>query len=302
MRQQQISTGETGRTLTETYQALLDWFASYDTAIVAFSGGVDSAFVLKAAVDALTADKVLAVTADSPSLPRTELADGSAFVSSLGVSQVLLHTKEFSNPKYRANLGNRCYFCKSTLYEALTEELRERYPVSANTRRVVVDGTNADDIHDVRPGRAAAQEAGIKHPLVETAIDKATVRALSKLKGLATWDKPAMACLSSRIQTGLTVTEEKIAMVEQAEAALKALGLAHLRVRYHELKSLRDVQGAEGSATPLTLARVEVGDVAFELTSDLQKKIASALKDAGFALVTLDLEGYRKGGEIGGSQ
>ncbi len=284
-----------GSTSTE-YQELLSWFRPFGRAVVAFSGGVDSTLVLKAACDALSAARVLAVTADSASLARSELETTKTLASELGVKHVVLPTDELENPRYRANEGNRCYFCKSSLYQSLIVYLTQHFGTARDTT-VLVDGTNFDDLSDIRPGQKAAAEAGVRHPLVESRFSKSMVRDVSRTLGLPTWRKQEMACLASRIPAGIEVTEQKLRMIEAAEEALRRDGFSQFRVRYHELGSIRD---RKPGSTPLTLARIEVGRLDFEraCNAELRSNLSAAARHAGFDFVTLDLEGYRKGGAI----
>ncbi len=282
----------------EFYNKLLVWFKPYRLVLVAFSGGVDSCFVLKAAVDSLGRENVRAITGDSPSLARQELAEAKEFANSLGVAHILLPTKELENPDYQANLGNRCYFCKSTLYQTIGEEILKRLNLivpdttSGNFSYVIVDGTNLDDLKDQRPGHAAAKEAGVKHPLVECGFTKEMVRSCSKILNLKTWDKPAMACLSSRVAVGTNVSLEKLSLIESSEQILKELGFKGFRVRYHELQSNKEQKEK--------LARIELENNAdnIALIKVDQGNIVTKIKELGFSFVTLDLEGYKKGGRL----
>lgn len=293
---------ETGRIIPssgeEQYQGLLAWFLPFEHVVVAFSGGVDSTLVLKAAADAMGPDKVLAVTADSPSLPRHELLQTKQLAQMIGVEHLIVPTSELEDAAYVENKGDRCYYCKGSLYAEIITILQERFNQSdleqgkdvLFPQRVIVDGANYDDLQDIRPGMTAAEEAGVRHPLVEMEIGKNSVRALSRLRGLPNWDKPEMACLASRISVGNTVTREKLSMVETAELALKNLGFGHYRVRYHEL-------GSDSSA-PHTLARIELAEDEFPKAGEkaVREELSRAVKDAGFSYVVIDVEGYRKGG------
>ncbi len=263
----------------QAYLGLTDWFRSYTKVFVAFSGGADSALVLRAALDGLGSNNVVAVTADSPSLPRSEFAEIRDQVESIGVEWIVLGTKELAHPQYRANTGERCYHCKDSLYSGIEE-------MAAFPGTVAVDGTNKSDLSDVRPGLRAAREHRIMHPLVDSGFDKSLVRKVSRALGLQTADKPAMACLSSRIPIGTEVTAEKLRRVEQAEAELRALGFKQLRVRYHEL-----------SGSKKLLARIELDPSELELAArpENRSRITSSLKGAGFDLVALDLAGYGGG-------
>ena len=241
---------------------------------VAFSGGIDSTVVAKAAFLAL-GERAVAVTADSPSVPRAELAEAAELVRLIGIRHVVVPTEEFDNPDYRKNDGTRCYHCKTELYSTV-ERLLPGLGVA-----VVVSGANLDDRGDYRPGLAAAAEHAVRHPLQEAGFTKADVRALARAWGLPTWDKPAAPCLASRLAPGVAVTPERTRRVEEAEAFLRALGLRECRVRYHE-----------GD-----LARVEVppADVARLAADPVRGELARELRRLGFKFVALDLEGFRSG-------
>lgn len=241
---------------------------------VALSGGVDSSVVAKAALLAL-GDRAVAVTADSPSVPRAELEQASQLAAAVGIRHVVVRTNEFDDPNYLRNGGDRCYFCKSELYSRVVQLLPELGV------GVVCSGANLDDLGDYRPGLTAAAENGIRHPLQEAGFTKADVRAAAKLWGLPVWDKPASPCLSSRLAPGLAVTPERTGRVEAAEAYLKSLGLRDCRVRYHE-----------GD-----LARVELptDEIDRFLASDVRAAMSAKLKELGFKFVTIDLEGFRSG-------
>ena len=241
---------------------------------VAFSGGVDSAVVAQAAFLAL-GEKAVAVTADSPSVPRAELADARRLAAHIGVRHVVVNTQEFDNPDYLRNDGARCYHCKSELY-AVIERMLPELGVP-----VVCSGANLDDLGDYRPGLAAAAEHRVRHPLQEAGFTKADVRAVARAWGLPAWDKPASPCLSSRLAPGLAVTPERTRRVEEAEAFLRSRGVRECRVRYHE-----------GD-----LARVEVpaDQVARFAADPLRSELDAALRRLGFKYVTLDLAGFRSG-------
>jgi uncharacterized protein len=241
---------------------------------VAFSGGIDSTVVAKAAHIAL-GSRAVAVTADSASVARSELEDARRLAAHIGIRHVVVATHEFDNPDYLKNDGSRCYHCKSELYSTV-EQLLPELGVP-----VVASGANLDDLGDYRPGLVAAAEHSVRHPLQEAGFTKADVRALAKHWGLPTWDKPAAPCLSSRLAPGLAVTPERTARVEAAEAVLRALGLRECRVRYHE-----------GD-----LARVEVPgrEIAKLASEPVRTELARAFRRLGFKFVTLDLEGFRSG-------
>ncbi len=244
------------------------------SAIVAFSGGVDSALVLRIAVDVLGADRVLAVTGRSPSVPAAELASVAALASEMGVRHEFYDTAEFDDPNYTSNPANRCYFCKSELYDSLLVLARRR------GFGAVLSGTNADDLGDYRPGIQAAIERRIVAPLVEANITKADVRALLAAYGLAIHDKPASPCLSSRVPYGEAVTPEKLRRIDAAETLLRELGFRECRVRHHE-----------------KLARIEVpaGEIARFADVGLRQRVDAGLRELGFQYVALDLKGLRSG-------
>lgn len=241
---------------------------------VAFSGGIDSTVVAKAACLAL-GDRAIAVTADSASVARTELADAKRLAELIGIRHVIVPTAEFQNPDYLKNDGTRCYHCKTELYTVVEQHL------SAFGVTVVVSGANLDDLGDFRPGLVAAAEHAVRHPLQEAGFTKADVRALARHWGLPTWDKPAAPCLSSRLAPGLAVTPERTARVEAGEAVLRGLGLRECRVRHHE-----------GD-----LARVEVpaSEIAKLAIEPLRSELVRQFHDLGFKFVTLDLDGFRSG-------
>jgi uncharacterized protein len=241
---------------------------------VAFSGGIDSTVLARAAHLAL-GSRAVAVTADSPSVARSELADARALADLMGIRHVVVKTDEFDNPDYLKNDGSRCYHCKSELY-SVVEQLLPELGVP-----VVASGANLDDRGDYRPGLVAAAEHAVRHPLQEAGFTKADVRALARHWGLPTWDKPASPCLSSRLAPGLAVTPERTARVEAAENVLRALGLRECRVRYHD-----------GD-----LARLEVpaGEIALIASEPARTSLAREFHRIGFKFVTLDLDGFRSG-------
>jgi uncharacterized protein len=253
---------------------LLGVFAQWPGVAVAFSGGVDSTVVAKAAHLAL-GSQAIAVTADSASVPRAEIAEAKRLAEIIGIRHEIVRTQEFENPDYLKNAGDRCYFCKSELYSRIGE-LLPKFGVA-----VMCSGANLDDQGDYRPGLTAAAEHAVRHPLQEAGFTKAAVRALAKYWELPVWDKPASPCLSSRLAPGLAVTPELTARVEAAEAYLKSRGLRDGRVRYHD-----------GD-----LARVEVPveEVSRFLERDERERLTAALKGLGFKFVTIDLEGFRSG-------
>jgi pyridinium-3,5-biscarboxylic acid mononucleotide sulfurtransferase len=245
--------------------------------VVAFSGGADSAFLLAAAVRALGAGRVVAATAVSPSLPAAELAQARRFAADLGVRHVSPHTHEMERAGYRANAGDRCYFCKAELLDVLA-------PLAEQEHAVVATGTNADDaVACFRPGIRAAAERGAATPLRDAGLTKQQVREASRRWGLATWDKPAAACLSSRIAYGVEVTPHRLARVERAESALR--GWLHRNGAQVQDLRVRDLGD---------LARVEVDAALVDVVRDAGEALA-AVRDAGFTSVEVDERGFRSG-------
>jgi pyridinium-3,5-biscarboxylic acid mononucleotide sulfurtransferase len=241
--------------------------------IVAYSGGVDSAYLACVAHRALGA-ALLCVTADSPSYPERHRAIARRVAEQFGLNHLVIQTAEMERPEYRSNPANRCYFCKHELYTHLSSIARERgIPV-------IADGSNADDRGDYRPGRQAAREFGVRSPLDEVGLTKEEIRELSRRAGLPTWDEPASACLSSRIPYFTEVTNEKLRMIERAEAVLHDLGFRIARVRHHD-----------------TMARLELGrdEMARALDPAMAEAIDLKLRALGYAHVTVDLRGYRLG-------
>jgi uncharacterized protein len=251
--------------------ALRAVFAAMPSVLVCFSGGVDSAFVLKVAHDVL-GDRALGMTAVSSSLPAVEREDAARLARELGAPHVVVESREMDDPNYASNPTNRCYFCKSELYRLAGAEAARRGIA------YVVNGTNRDDLGDYRPGLQAASEASVRAPLVEAGFTKDDVRRCARLIGLRVWDKPAAACLSSRIPYGTSVTPARLRQIDAAETAVRALGLRQVRVRYHG-----------------EVARVEVSQDEIDQAFALRREVASACKAAGFSFATLDLEGYRVG-------
>ncbi len=263
---------------------LHDLLASCDSVIVAFSGGVDSAYLAWAATRVL-GSSVLCVTADSPSYPDHHRQLALRIAREFDLHHEIVHTAELDRPEYRANPVNRCYFCKHELYTTLSLLARER------GFEVIVDGSNADDRGDYRPGRKAAREFGVRSPLDEAELTKDEIRELSRHAGLPTWDEPASACLSSRIPYHSEVTDDKLRMIEAAESALRDMGFRVCRVRHHD----QDASG--GTGTPAALARLEIGreEMARALEPDVRDRIVSRLRTIGYQHVTIDLQGYRMG-------
>ncbi len=246
--------------------------APYGSALVAFSGGVDSSLALALARRALPKERVLAVTSNNETYLPSELEGAKACARLLGVEHLVVNTRELDDPNYASNPTNRCYFCKSTLYSDLSKMARER------GYACVVDGANKDDEGDYRPGRKAAKELGVVSPLSIAGAGKAEVRELARHLGLPSWDKPALACLSSRFPYGQEITPEKLAQVARAEEFMRSRGYKQVRVRHHG-----------------EIARLEVGEQELEQAFEEREEICAELMAAGFLYVTLDLAGYRSG-------
>jgi uncharacterized protein len=258
----------------EKLQALL---RGYGSCVVAYSGGVDSVFLARVAHDVL-GERALAAIADSPSLPRRELQEALDLAAKFKFPVRVIKTQEFTNANYTANPANRCYFCKHELFEELTPLAR------AENFAVIAYGENASDIGDFRPGAQAAAEFQVRAPLKEAGLTKAEIRELSAQLGLPTADKPQMACLSSRVPYGEMVSPEKLRMIEAAEYVLRDLGFHDVRVRHHELQKQN-------------LARIELApaEIPALLVNGKLATVAEELKKIGYAHVTLDLQGYRRG-------
>lgn len=244
-----------------------------ESVIIAFSGGVDSAYLAYAASAAL-GDRALAVTGESPSYPDFQRQDALDIVNQFSISHEFIITDEINDPNYQANPANRCYFCKNELFTKLSSLAAER------GYAFVCDGNNADDVGDYRPGRQAARELNVRSPLIEAGLTKSEIRVLSQTAGLPVWDRPASACLSSRIPYGTPVTIEKLSVIERGEARLRALGFNQMRVRHHG-----------------DIVRIEIApdEMPRALDAEMAGRMAAAFKQLGFKFVTLDLEGYRTG-------
>jgi uncharacterized protein len=259
--------------LEQNEAALYRILADLPSLLIAYSGGVDSAYLAFAATRTL-GDRALCITADSPSYPERHRRMALRIAHSFGFRHEFIQTDEISRPEYRANPANRCYYCKHELYTCLTGLARER-GIPA-----IADGSNADDRGDYRPGRQAAREFGVMSPLDDAGLTKAQIRELSRRAGLPTWDEPASACLSSRIPYFSEVTNEKLRMIEGAENVLRDLGFRVCRVRHHD-----------------RLARIELGrdEIPRALESEMAETIDRQLRELGYAHVTVDLRGYRMG-------
>jgi uncharacterized protein len=247
--------------------------ATLPNALVAFSGGVDSSLLLRVASEVL-GSRVTALTTVSPTNPEEDTVAAVALAAALGVTHVIVDSNELEIPRYAANPTNRCYLCKDRLYEICAAEAKTR------GLGALLDGVNVDDLGDYRPGLRAAEEHGVRHPLVEAGLRKAELRVVSRALGLGTWDKPASPCLSSRFPYGTEITLERLRMVAGAEAALRALGFREVRVRFHG-----------------ELARIEVGAAELDRFADgaLRAAAVRGVRDAGFRHVTVDLDGFRSG-------
>jgi uncharacterized protein len=260
--------------LDQKHEHLRSILNGMERVVVAFSGGVDSSLLLRVAAEAIGPAHVLAVIGDSESLPRKELADAQSLAAEMGVTCRVVESGEMRDPAYRTNPQNRCYFCKRALFTELVRVAREQ------DFAAVLDGSNADDLGDWRPGLMAAREMGVRSPLQEANLTKAEVRELSRRFGLPTADKPAMACLASRLPYGTPITTEALGRVEAAEAALRELGIGQVRVRLHG-----------------DLASIEVlpDDFPRLLAQPGRDQVVAALGALGCRHICLDLQGYRAG-------
>lgn len=261
-----------GRSLARKHKALTRILEECQSVCVGYSGGVDSVFLARFALDVLGPERVLAVTGRSASYPEVQHRMAVDCVQRFGIPHLEVHTDEVANPDYASNPGNRCYHCKSELWTRLEEVARSR------GLRTVVDGANADDVSDHRPGADAAREKGVRSPLQEAGLTKAEIRTLSRRMGLPTWDQPASPCLASRLPYGLEVTEERLQQVERAESLLRRQGLREFRVRHHG-----DVARVEAASEELDRALEAVGE------------LAERIRGLGFHAVVVDVEGYRRG-------
>jgi len=312
MAQLQVSTQIDGPAVEAKFARLAEILRAMDTVCVAYSGGVDSAFLLAAAVQTLGASKVVAATGISPSLPGRERKAAADLARRLGCEYVEIDTTELADAKYAANSPQRCYFCKADLYGHLQEFCQQR------GIRSIVNGANADDTGDWRPGMKAADDFAVRSPILQAGLTKAEVRFLSARMGLPTADKPAMACLASRFAYGTPVTADGLRMVEAAEDYLWSLGLRDFRVRHHESAPIVNSEaarlrfssgsasgehGENASGTPATdgpraaLARIElpVDQIVAFAQPDRRADLVARLKQIGYTYVTLDLQGFRSG-------
>lgn len=272
-------TSELPKPTLDKLSALRDLIRGMDSVLVAYSGGVDSALVMAVAYAEL-GERALACIGVSPSYPAREMRDAVKLAESLGVPFRLVNTEEYLDENYAANPTNRCYFCKSELHNRLKEILID------DEWGTVLDGTNASDLGDDRPGIDAARERGVRSPLVEIGITKAEIRQIANHLSLPVWDKPAMACLSSRVPHGTAITPELLRQIEAAEDVLVALDFAQFRVRHH---------GSNAESGIGDLARIEIPPDDFPRALEHHAAITDGVKAAGYRFVTLDLGGFRSG-------
>jgi pyridinium-3,5-biscarboxylic acid mononucleotide sulfurtransferase len=256
----------------QKHQKLVSILQEMKKVVVAFSGGVDSTFLLKVAVDTLGVHNVLAVTADSETYPTSELEEAKRLAEYIGARHQVIETSELAIPGYTENDKNRCYFCKNSLFDHLVPIMKEK------GFQNIVYGVIADDMSEYRPGMRAAKEQGVRGPLQEADLYKEEIRELSKQMSLPTWDKPSFACLSSRIAYGETITKAKLTKVEKSEAFLKTIGLRQVRVRTHE-----------------DIARIEVEPQDMQKLLANHQRVTEKLQSYGYKFVTMDLVGYKSG-------
>ena len=258
-------------TIDDKYQKLRDDLSRYDSLAVAFSGGVDSSFLLKTAHEVL-GDRALALTVDSVFIPRAEIEEALSFCRRYGIRQKIVFADVLADSNIKSNPPDRCYYCKRGLFELLRNE------AEAASIHVLAEGTNTDDDGDYRPGMRALSELGIQSPLRLAGLSKAEIRELSRRAGLDSWDKPSMACLASRIAYGESLSQEKLSAVEETETLIRGFGVRQCRVRVHG-----------------TLARIEVPPEEFSLLLKQRDALVEKLRQHGYSYITLDLEGFRSG-------
>src|SRR5712692_6453141 len=267
-----VDNSQLSPTLQAKYTHLQEIFREMRRVVVAFSGGVDSSLTAKIVLDTLGTENTLAVIAISASLGHEEERQALAILNELGLTYLKVETHEVEDPRYAANPANRCYFCKEHVYDALGDV------AEARGFNVVVDGFNIDDAGDHRPGRKAGRERGVRSPLHEAGLNKTEIRSLARYLGLSNWAKPAMACLSSRVEYGTAITPQILKRIDDAEQALYQMGFEELRVRHHN-----------------NLARIEVTENMLAQAIARREEIVKAVKAAGYVYVTLDLQGLRHG-------
>ncbi len=260
--------------IEQKYLQLQQNLRELESVVIAFSGGVDSTLLLKVAVDTLGADKVLALTATSPTYPKFEFEQACKLAKFFGARQIVMESNELEIPGFAQNDRRRCYHCKHELFSICGDKAKEL------GYRAILDGSNRDDLSDHRPGRDAAAELEVRSPLLEAGFGKEDIRQLSRQLGLETADKQAFACLSSRFPYGTEITAERLVQVDKCETFLREQGVRNYRVRYHD-----------------SVARIEVApaEIALFFDEDFRQQVVAAFKEAGFAYVALDLQGYRTG-------
>ncbi len=265
-------------TADEKLDRLRGLLAEMPAALVCFSGGVDSSFLLRVAVDALR-DRVVALTAVSPSIPPEEVDAARRRARAVGARRIEVESRELFDPRYAANPTNRCFYCKSELFARATE-VAESLSRDDGRRYLLLDGTNVDDLSDHRPGLEAARAAGVRSPLVEADLRKEEIRALSRAFDLPTWDKPSAPCLASRLPFGVEVTSDRLKAIGDAERGVRALGFRAFRVRYHH---------------PVARLELDATEIGRLLDPAVRRAVSSAVKAAGFSFVAVDLDGLRSG-------